>query len=333
VPGAGAGHPVWVMAHTDTVPPGPAGLWDSDPFMVRVEGGKVFGRGVEDNQQGLVAALFALRALVDEGLTPTTDAGVILVADEENGNTYGIEHLLSAAPGLVAPDSLVVVPDFGTPDGSGIEVAEKSILWAEFTVIGRQVHASLPGAGINAHRAASNLVVRLDERLHARFPAADPLFDPPTSTFEPTKREGNVPNVNTVPGRDVFYFDCRVLPCYGLDEVKTEIEALTREIEDEFAVAVAVAYPNEATAAPPTSPDAPVVLALSEAVRRVRGVEPYPMGMGGGTVGAVFRRHGIPAAVWGTMEGMAHQPNESCVIDNMVADALVFAHVFMRGEG
>jgi succinyl-diaminopimelate desuccinylase len=100
----------------------------------------------------------------------------------------------------------------------------------------------------------------------------------------------------------------------------------------EFGVAVTVAYPNEAAAAPPTAPDAPVVRALSDAVRRTRSVEPFVMGMGGGTVAAIFRRRGIPAAVWGTMEGMAHQPNEYCVIDNMVADALTFAHLFVRGS-
>jgi succinyl-diaminopimelate desuccinylase len=46
-------------------------------------------------------------------------------------------------------------------------------------------------------------------------------------------------------------------------------------------------------------------------------------------VGAVFRRHGIPAVVWSTMDDLAHQPNEYCVIDNMVQDAKVFAHVFL----
>ena len=326
-------HPtVWVMAHMDTVPPGESSHWLTDPFEAVAADGKVFGRGTEDNQQGLTAAVFALRAILDEGLTPTTDAALLLVSDEENGNTFGIEHVLSAAPDLVGPEDLVVVPDFGLPDGAGLEVAEKSLLWASFVVRGKQVHASVPGDGINAHRAAANLTVRLDRRLHARFGAVDPLFDPSGSTFEPTKREANVPNVNTVPGEDRFYFDCRVLPGYPLADVKLEIEGVNAEIEAEFGVTVDVSYPNEAAAAPATSADAPVVLALAEAVRQVRRVEPYLMGMGGGTVAAVFRRRGIPAVAWGTMQGLAHQPNECCVIDEMVADCLVFAHLFMRAD-
>ena len=326
-------HPaVWVMAHMDTVPPGELSLWETDPFEAVVKDGKVFGRGTEDNQQGLTAALFALRALVDEGLTPTTDAAVLLVADEENGNTFGIDYLLQARPTWLARTTSWWCRTSGSLTAPMLEVAEKSILWGLFEVHGRQVHASVPADGINAHRAAANLAVRLDERLHARFAASDQLFDPSGSTFEPTKREANVPNVNTIPGEDRFYFDCRVLPGYPLADVKVEIESAAAEIEAEFGVTVEVSYPNQAPAAPATSADAPVVLTLAEAVRQVRGVEPYPMGMGGGTVAAVFRRRGIPAVAWGTMQGLAHQPNECCDIDNMVADSLVFAHLFMRAD-
>jgi succinyl-diaminopimelate desuccinylase len=45
----------------------------------------------------------------------------------------------------------------------------------------------------------------------------------------------------------------------------------------------------------------------------------------------VFRRRGIPAVVWASLEETAHSPNEYCVIDNLVGDALVLAHLFARG--
>lgn len=330
VRGVSARPAVWVLAHMDTVPPGEIRLWDSDPFQAVVRDGRIIGRGVEDNQQGLTAGVFALRALHDEGLTPATDVGLVLVADEETGNRYGVEHVLEAAPDFVHADDLVVVPDAGSPDGSVLEVAEKSTLWIEFTVHGRQVHASIPDAGVNAHRAAAHLAVRLDERLPAAFPALDPVFDVPRSTFEPTKRDANVQNVNTIPGEDRFYFDCRILPAYALGDVKAVVGETVREVEGEFGVTVEVAYPAELPAAPPTPVDAPVVEALAAAVRAVKGVEPRTVGIGGGTVAAVFRRRGIPAVVWASLEETAHSPNEYCVIDNLVGDALVLAHLFAR---
>ncbi|MEO0086296.1 MAG: M20/M25/M40 family metallo-hydrolase, partial [candidate division WOR-3 bacterium] len=69
------------------------------------------------------------------------------------------------------------------------------------------------------------------------------------------------------------------------------------------------------------------VLRMAEAVRQVLGREAKPAGIGGGTVAAFFRRMGIPAVVWGRNEGQAHQPNEYCVIANMVGNAKVYAHL------
>jgi succinyl-diaminopimelate desuccinylase len=47
-------------------------------------------------------------------------------------------------------------------------------------------------------------------------------------------------------------------------------------------------------------------------------------------VAAVFRRYDYPAAVWSRYCHMAHQPNEYCLIDNMVGNAKVYAHLFLQ---
>jgi succinyl-diaminopimelate desuccinylase len=52
-------------------------------------------------------------------------------------------------------------------------------------------------------------------------------------------------------------------------------------------------------------------------------------GIGGGTVAAFFRRAGLPAVVWMTVSQTAHQPNEFCLLTNLVGDAQVLAHVFL----
>ena len=57
-----------------------------------------------------------------------------------------------------------------------------------------------------------------------------------------------------------------------------------------------------------------------------------PRGIGGGTVAAFFRQQGLPAAVWMTVSQTAHQPNEFCLLSNLVGDARVLAHVFLEEE-
>jgi succinyl-diaminopimelate desuccinylase len=49
------------------------------------------------------------------------------------------------------------------------------------------------------------------------------------------------------------------------------------------------------------------------------------VGIGGGTVGAFLRKKGIPTVVWSRVDESAHQPNEYCLVGNMIGDALVMA--------
>jgi succinyl-diaminopimelate desuccinylase len=75
-----------------------------------------------------------------------------------------------------------------------------------------------------------------------------------------------------------------------------------------------------------------VVQALARGIRAVYGREPKPRGIGGGTVAAFFRQKGFPAAVWMTVTHTAHQPNEYCLLSNLLGDARVLAHVFLEEE-
>jgi succinyl-diaminopimelate desuccinylase len=160
--------------------------------------------------------------------------------------------------------------------------------------------------------------------LRERFNATDQLFTPPTSTFVPTRKEANVPNVNTLPGEDVFYLDSRVLPREDLGAVMRDIRGICDGIERDFGVTVDVEEVQKASS-PPTTPDAPIVEILRNAIRRVYGVEAATIGIGGGTVGAYLRAAGIPTVVWSRIEETAHQPNEYCLISNMLGDCLVMA--------
>lgn len=320
---------LWLMAHIDVVPEGDIKLWNTNPWEAVVKDGKIYGRGTEDNQQGLVSSVFTLRAFVEEGMQPEYNLAVILVADEETGSDYGLGYILENHPDLFKKDDIIIVPDAGEPDGSMIEVAEKSIVWFRFKTNGKQCHASLPEHGINAFRAASNLVVRLN-RLHDIFDARDAVFSPAISTFEPTKKEANVPNVNTLPGEDVFYLDCRLLPRYSVKDLFREVRKICDEVEKEFSVKIEFDTTQLAEAAPPTPNDAEVVQKLKKGIKEIYRIDARPMGIGGGTVAALFRREGLNAAVWSALDDVCHQPNEYCVISNMVNDAKVFAHVCLQ---
>jgi len=326
IPGQDASRTLWIIAHTDIVPAGDLGLWRTDPFTLQVDGDVLVGRGVEDNHQGLVSGLVLARAVLEAGAVPPVGLGLLLVADEETGSKYGLDWVVANHPELFSDRDLFLVPDHGQPDSAAVEVAEKSMLWLKVTVQGRQCHASTPQAGVNSLVAAADLILRL-RGLYERFPERDELFAPPISTFEPTKKEANVPNVNTIPGRDVFYVDCRVLPSIPLDVVEAEIKARGAAVEAEHGVQISYEPVQREQAAPATPVDSDVVRLLLAAIREQYGVAPRPEGIGGGTVAAFLRRRGHHAAVWSTLVGNAHQPNEQSRISFTLGDAKVMARV------
>jgi len=329
VKGKSSARKIWIMAHIDVVPAGDLSKWESDPFSLVVKDGKIFGRGVEDDHQGIVPPLFALKAIRELDLPLPYDVALAFVSDEETSSKYGIDYLIENSD-IFGKDDFIIVPDSGDMEGKTIEVAEKSILWLKIKTIGKSCHASEPEKGVNAHRAAAHLTARLDVRLAEIYNQTNELFDPPNNTFEPTKKEANVPNVNTIPGEDVFYLDMRVLPGIDLDGILNTINEVSGEIENEFNVEITTSIVQGEEAAPATPPDAPVVIALSKAIKEVKNITPETIGIGGGTVAAFFRRKGYNAVVWSSIVDVCHQPNEYQFIKNMIDDAKVLANLFLQ---
>jgi succinyl-diaminopimelate desuccinylase len=320
---------IWIITHMDIVPPGELRLWSSDPYKANVKDGHIIGRGVEDNQQDMVASIFAAKAMMDEGLIPEYSINLCFVSDEETSSNMGLYYMIDSTENLFSQDDLIVVPDSGNPEGSLIEVAEKSMLWLCFKTKGKQCHGSNPQLGNNAFVAASHLVIKLTG-LKKLFPKTDPLFDPPQSTFEPTKKEANVGNINTIPGEDVFCMDCRVLPEYDLQDVMSAIQKIVRGIEKKFKVQIEISTAQYVQSAKPTSHDAPVVRALTEAIEKVYHIKAFAGGVGAGTVASYIRKKNYPVAVWSKTKQTAHQPDENCPIDNMIGNAKVFACLFLQ---
>jgi succinyl-diaminopimelate desuccinylase len=320
---------LWFATHLDTVPEGSRELWETDPYNPVVKDGKIFGRGSEDNGQGVVSTLFTYKALKTLDIKPVMNVGFAYVSDEETGSKFGVVPLFEA--GAFKPIDMAIVPDYGSPDGSQIEVAEKDSLWLKITTKGKQVHGSQPQKGLNAARVGMKFALEIDELLHRKYSASESLFDPPISTFEPTKRELNVDNVNTVPGLDVQYFDCRILPQYQRHQVMNDIQLLKEKVQSETGAQIKLdppSIPNEEPI-PLTPVESEVVQRLQNALKNLRGIEGKPIGIGGGTFGSYFRFKGIHSAVWSTLDDMAHQPNEYCWIDNIANDAKVFAHTIL----
>lgn len=70
-----------IIGHLDVVPA--SGKWDFDPFSGEIKDGFMLGRGTTDDKGPLVAALYAVKALLDAGFVPDRKIRVIAGLDEE----------------------------------------------------------------------------------------------------------------------------------------------------------------------------------------------------------------------------------------------------------
>lgn len=119
---------VGVLGHLDVVPTGETAdtKWDFPPFCGDVKDGIIYGRGTQDDKGPMVAALFAIGALIESGFKPKKDIRLIVGLDEENtwdGMKYYKEHVEMPDVGF-SPDA-----DFpGTNGEKGVytfEIAKK----------------------------------------------------------------------------------------------------------------------------------------------------------------------------------------------------------------
>ncbi len=319
----------WVVAHIDTVSEGDLSLWKSDPFKAKIEGDSVYGRGTQDNGQGVISGMFALKALKETEAELRFNMGLALVADEELGSRYGIQKLIEE--GIFGKEDLVLVPDWGSAKGDKIEIAEKGMLWLKISVLGKQTHASTPEKGVNAHMQCIRFLNKVDKVLLERYDGSNTIFDPPISTFEMTKHEKNIDSINIIPSLEVSYLDCRVLPEYDISLVIKDIReiAAMAEFND---VSIKIEEFNREDATPQTKEGSEIVQILKYALKELRDIDPEVVGIGGGTCAAFFRKKGIQTAVWSTGESVAHEPNEYVELPNIENDSKVFAYIVLAKD-
>jgi succinyl-diaminopimelate desuccinylase len=318
---------VWIISHLDTVLPGDLDEWKTPPYEPVIKDGKIYGLGTEDNGQAVISSIYAAKFFAQGSLSKRS-IGLAIVADEETTSAMGIEHLVNA--GLFEPDDVFIVPDWGVPGGTMVEVAEKHLVWMKFAIEGKQTHGSTPHNGLNAYRVSSKMLVDVLERLEKRYPDSDNIFRPPVSTFEPTKSIATVGNINTIPGYHEFWLDIRLLPMYDPDELIVFAKELGAEWEQRTKAKITVSVEQRTRSGKPSDIKCPEFNAFRESISSVIGSDPETVGVGGGTCANFCRLAGYNAYVWQTGGGSLHQPNEYCDLNNLMSDAKVFATLFYK---
>ena len=167
-PGRGDGPSLMLNAHVDVVPPGDPEAWPRDPFSGTVTAEAIHGRGACDMKGGLVAALWAVRAIQRAGVTLRGDLLMAVVQGEEDG---GLGTYATLARGWRADACLI-------PEPTSLDVvpANGGSLTFRIAVPGLAAHASRRRRGVSAIEKFYPMFSALRELETERNVNPDPLM-------------------------------------------------------------------------------------------------------------------------------------------------------------
>ncbi len=329
----GPGPVVHLNGHIDVVPAGDG--WTVDPFGGLVRDGRIFGRGVCDMKAGIAAAVFAAEAIARAGVGLPGTIEISGTVDEESGGFAGVAHLAETGRIAKGRTDFVIIPE--PLDVDRICIGHRGVYWFEVTARGRIGHGSMPFLGVSAIDGMGRLLQSVRDVLVPALASrrtAVPVVPPAArhATINVNGIEGGQPidGIQTPCVADLCraVFDRRFLIEEGFDATKAEIEELVARVAAQapgvrFDVRdLMVVHPTR------TPDDSPVIAALDRSIRHVLG-RPAELIASPGTYDHkhVARIAGIPDCVAygpGELE-LAHQPDESCRISDLVKATKVIA--------
>jgi acetylornithine deacetylase len=202
-----------LSGHTDVVPVEDQ-VWSADPFRLRRQDGRLYGRGTTDMKGFLAVCLARAQAMSEARLVRPLH--LAFSHDEEVG-CVGVRRLLRhlAETGRAFAGCFV-----GEPTGMDVVIGHKGKSNTRVTVQGLACHSSLEPDGVNAVEYAAALVdaIRsLGRRLrdHGR---RDVLFDVPYTTAHVGVLRGGTA-LNVVPESAELLFELRTVPGDDADEL------------------------------------------------------------------------------------------------------------------
>jgi acetylornithine deacetylase len=127
--------------HIDVVPEGDHANWKYDPWGAELVDGRIFGRGACDMKSGLMAALYALKAIMDADIPFNGSLMIQSVIGEEDG---GIGTFANLQRGHVGDAAIVC-----EPTGLNLIPAQAGALTFTVKVHGKSAHASVRLEGVS----------------------------------------------------------------------------------------------------------------------------------------------------------------------------------------
>lgn len=304
---------VVLSGHTDVVPV-TGQEWSADPFRLRRDASRLYGRGAVD-MKGFDAACLAMIPEF-KAARLSRPIHILLSYDEETTCLGPLDVIARFGADLPRPSAVIV----GEPTSMEVADAHKSVATFVTRVRGFEIHSANLHRGVSAVHVACNLVCQLDRFGEELRAMGDPSgrFDPPFSTIHVGAIHGGTAR-NIVAKDCEFLWEFRGLPGASPDFARDWLDAYCEELRKTvFAgfpeTGVETTTENQVPGLAPQPGSEAETLALRLAKRNATIAVPYA------TEAGQFQRAGISAVVCGPGRiDQAHQPDEYIDIAELAA--------------
>jgi acetylornithine deacetylase len=302
IPGDSPKDSLLLNCHLDTV--GVEGM--VDPFSLRQEQDKLYGRGAYDMKGS--AAIMLLLADFFSRHSPPLDIWLTFVADEEDKST-GMEYLVDTWLLKASPPPLGAI--FLEPTEEQLGVSHKGFNWYELEIIGKAAHGSRPEEGIDAIlplRSALEELNRLQQDLIGRNP--DPLLGNPS--VHSSIIEGGT-ELSVIPGQARLLWERRTLPGESQQDLDREMERILQAVKSHPGGHSAAARKLFVRRPHSVADDAWILKHLQKAAPRS-----VPVGLSFWADSALAAQAGIPSVLFGPIGHGAHAADEWVSLKSLV---------------
>jgi acetylornithine deacetylase/succinyl-diaminopimelate desuccinylase family protein len=310
---------LYFHGHYDVVP-----AQSPEQFQPVRKGNFLFGRGSCDMKGGIVAMLFAIRALKGCGVGLNGKIALTLVPDEETGGARGSAWL--ADQGLLGKNAIgMLLPE---PTSGVVWNANRGAISLRINVLGKTAHVGLQHRGENAFERMLRVVERLQELKREveqrKTGYAIGAEQTRNSILMLGGESGGGANFNVVPEQCWFTVDRRINPEEDFDAEKGRLIGVLEQCRrDGIRLEWEILQEGRAAAC---SEDESLGRVLTQSVKAINGEAPRFEMCPGLLEIRFYAAMGIPAYAYGPgLLSVAHGPNEYVDLRNVRECAAIYA--------
>jgi len=314
--------PLLVFAgHTDVVPPGPVGQWESPPFEPTIRNGYLYGRGAADMKGSIAAMITACERLISKKPALKGSLGFLITSDEEgpahDGTVKVIEHLAQRQEAI---DWCVV----GEPTSTGwvgdiIKNGRRGSLSATLIIKGIQGHVAYPHLANNPIHQFAPLLAEL---CACEWDQGNNSF-PPTS-FQVSNINAGTGAGNVIPGELVLQFNLR----YSTETNQQEITHKVEQLLDKHKLDYTIEWAH--SGAPFLTTRGDLIKATQAAIRDVVQIETELSTTGGTSDGRFIAPTGAQVIELGPVNSTIHKVNECVSVDELDQLSRIYQRIMER---